>query len=312
MCNLKQKKFIITGGAGFIGSNLVRKLLNQKAKVIVIDDLSSGFEKNLPNNPDLNIIKKQVQKVKLDKFCEIDGLFHLAAQASVPLSIKKFSSSSNNNLLSSLNVLDFCSKYKIPLVYASSSAVYGNMSYGNDMNKSVQIVHPYAADKFMLEEYAKMCNLAFNLSSCGLRFFNVYGPYQDPKNPYSGVISIFANRLLNKMPLEINGGFQKRDFIFIKDVVDAIIASYAYIKNKKVSKVFNVMSSISTSIDELADIMSKYMNVDLKKIYKPLMKNDPIKSSGNSNKIFKELNFKPETNLKDGLKITIDWIKNEE
>lgn len=312
MSNLKQKKFIVSGGAGFIGSNLIRKLLNQKAHIIIIDDLSSGFEKNLPNNQNITIIKKKVQKVNLDKHHEIDGFFHLAAQASVPLSIKQFNSSSNNNLLSSLKVLDFCSKYKIPLVYASSSAVYGNMSYGNDMNKSVEIIHPYAADKYMLEKYAKMCNLAFNLSSCGLRFFNVYGPYQDPKNPYSGVISVFANRLLNKMPLEINGGFQKRDFIFIDDVVNAIILSYYYVKNKNVAKVFNVLTSKSTSVDELADIMSEYINVDLKKIYKPLMKNDPIRSSGNSKTIFEALNFKPETNLKDGLKITIDWIKNEE
>ena len=192
-----QNTWLVTGGAGFIGSHLVEDLISYNQKVVCIDDFSSGFEKNLKNNVFLDVVDNKVQNINFKNFgVKFKGIFHLAAQASAPKSIDDFFLSSSNNLTSSLKVMQIAKELKVPLVYASSSAVYGNLPIGNDGKSDFNILSPYAMDKITMENYANLAKKLFNTTSIGLRFFNVYGPRQDPSNPYSGVISKFIHNLI--------------------------------------------------------------------------------------------------------------------
>ena len=154
---------------------------------------------------------------------KLDAVIHLAAQASVPVSIQSFGRSSSSNLLGTVRIVDFCRIKNIPLVYASSSAVYGNLVIGNDEENIIELLSPYATDKFVMELYCKTSMEIYNMSSIGLRFFNVYGPRQDPTSQYSGVISIFIDRIIKNKPITIYGGYQTRDFVFVKTLLNVYI-----------------------------------------------------------------------------------------
>ena len=229
---MKKGKYLITGCAGFIGSNLVKSLYKNN-ELILIDDLSEGKIKNLPHKLRKKIIKKKIQNIKKLNVKKLDGIFHLAAQASVPLSLLDFYNSTSNNLTSSIKIFELSKKYSAPVVYASSSAVYGNLFLGNDQVKKFSILSPYAQDKLTIENYAKLFFEIYNISSAGLRLFNVYGPGQTASSPYSAVIPIFINRMLKKLPITINGGFQTRDFIYVKDVTDIMKKLMNKIQKKK-------------------------------------------------------------------------------
>ena len=308
---IKNNKYIITGGCGFIGSTLVDYLINDcnVSQVIVIDDLSSGYEKNLPQSKKIQFINSKVQEID-DSFSlkGISGIFHLAAQTSVPYSMKNFFKSSSNNLLSSLKIIDLANKSNLPVVYASSSAIYGNLKLGNDKVSTYEILSPYAQDKLTLEDYFKMAFDIYGLSSIGLRFFNVYGPKQDPSNPYSGVISIFIDSLLSKKPVTVNGGFQTRDFIFVDDIIKILVESMLILKKRQCS-FFNVGTGTSISIDRLLKILIKLTSTNPKIIRKDLPKGDPQESSGSYEKLEKILNVKIKTfhDLESGLEKTLKY-----
>ena len=304
-------KFLVTGGAGFIGSHLVEEMTKFNHEVIVVDDLSSGFEKNLIQNPNINFIKARIQDIDLTYLDGIDGIYHLAAQASVPVSITNFYSSSLNNLDSSLKVLDIAKTFNTPVVYASSSAIYGNLAVGNDEKQIYEILSPYAQDKLTLEVYAKLIFNLYGISSIGLRLFNVYGPRQDPTNPYSGVISIFVDRFLKKLPVHINGGYQTRDFIYVKDVVKLFLYSMEHLFKNKMCAYFNVGTGRSISVDQLFSKLANIMNCEPKKIYKKLPEGDPEKSSGTFEKLNKVLIVDQSsfTKFEEGLAHTIAYFK---
>jgi len=310
----KQKAFVVTGGAGFIGSHLVDELIRRNYNIIIIDNLSSGYLSNISKLEKVQFIEDNVQNINIEGLGEIDGIFHLAAQTSVPVSINKFYSSSSNNLLSSLFVFDSASKFRIPVIYASSSAVYGNLPLGDDQNEKYDILSPYAQDKLTTEHYAKMCWDVYKTPSVGLRFFNVYGPRQDPMNPYSGVISIFIDRLLCNRPVTVNGGYQTRDFIFVKDVVNVMVKSMEHIIKNSFCEAFNVGTEISISIDNLLEIITGIMNVEPVIIRKQLLEGDPEQSSGHFEKLKKilSIDINEFVKLKNGLGSTIDFIKNNQ
>jgi UDP-glucose 4-epimerase len=305
-------KIIITGGAGFIGSNLTDFMLSKNHEVIIIDDLSTGNMDNI--NHALNsvdFIKEKIEKINLNIFNQIDAVVHLAAQPSVPLSITDFKNSSTTNLLSAINIIDYCSQNKIPLVYASSSAVYGELELGNDEVDSVDLLSPYATDKFVMELYAGVAHKLYKLSSIGLRFFNVYGPRQDPSSPYSGVISIFVDRLLMKKGITINGGHQTRDFIYVDDVVKSIYQSLNLTIENKMCEQVNVLTGASISIDKLADMLIEEIEVEVEKKYKELPLGDPEQSNGTTNKMISMFGSSDTTLLRIGLKETIKFIRNK-
>tara|TARA_Y100000022_G_C13184063_1_gene344864 strand:+ start:35 stop:967 length:933 start_codon:yes stop_codon:yes gene_type:complete len=305
-------KFLVTGGYGFIGANLVEKLIEDGNSIIVIDDLSSGKVENISPSKHLKTLHQKIQDTKFDDLdSDIDGIFHLAAQASVPYSIEKYFESSSNNLLGSLKIWEFSQKKCIPIVYASSSAVYGNFPSGDDRHDKFDILSPYALDKLTMENYAKLCHNIYNIPSIGLRFFNVYGPLQDASNPYSGVISIFIDRLLKDKMVTVNGGYQTRDFVFIYDVVNVMKKSMNIILEKNICKAFNVGTGVSTSIDKLLENISSLMNTVPKISREKLPMGDPEISSGNYEKLIKTLNIDLNdfTKLNDGLYITLESMK---
>ena len=307
---MEKGKYLITGCAGFIGSNLVKKIY-KKYDLILVDDLSEGSVKNLPKVLRKKLIKKKIQDIKELKTNKLNGIFHLAAQSSVPLSIEYSYKSSTNNIQSSLKVFEFSKKYSAPVVYASSSAVYGNLPLGNDQKEKFSITSPYAQDKLTVEHYAKVFFEIFNTPSVGLRLFNVYGPGQRSNSVYAAVIPIFINRMLKKLPVTINGGFQTRDFIYIQDVIDIILIAMNKIQKQKKFHVFNLGTGRSVKIDFLFQLIKKIIAVNPRIIRKKLDKFDPKKSSGTYKGISKYLNLKKYnfTKLENGLIKTIESMK---
>jgi len=301
---------LITGGAGFIGSHLVEKLILQKYNVIVIDNLSTGYLNNLNNVFDeITFIRGDLSSYDLYSLDNIESVVHLSAQTSVPISIEDFKNSSHINLLSNLNVLEYCSNSDIPLVYASSSSVYGNNPLGDDMTPSVDLMSPYAVDKYSMELYAEMANTAYGLSSIGLRFFNVYGPRQDPSSQYSGVISIFIDRLKNDNDVQVNGGYQTRDFVFVSDVVNVIEKSIQLTKSELVSERVNVLTGVTYTINELLEILSSILKKNSIIDQRVLPNGDPERSDGTTNKMCKlfEMDIDKMIYLHLGLEKTINF-----
>ena len=305
---MKKGKYLITGCAGFIGSNLVKKLYKEY-DLILVDDLSEGSVKNLPKSLRKKLIKKKIQNIEKFNTKRINGIFHLAAQASVPLSLKDFYKSSSNNLLSSMKIFEFSKKYSAPVVYASSSAIYGNLPLGKDEIEKYSILSPYAQDKLAVEKYAKMFFNVFKVSSVGLRLFNVYGPGQNATSPYSGVIPIFIYKTLKNSSVIINGGFQTRDFIYIDDVTDVMKKSMFKLQKKNICKIFNLGTGRSININKLFLLIKEIIGNNPKVIRKKLEKHDPKKSSGTFNKLKKFLNLKKDsfTKIEDGLIKTINY-----
>ena len=215
-------RFLVTGGAGFIGSHLVHALLEEGHAVRVLDDLSSGHRENLPQQVELaeaDVTDPAAVESAID---DVDGCFHLAAIASVARSHRDWLRSHQVNLTGTINVFDRARpsrrRRELPVVYASTAAIYGNCgSFPVDEESPAAPLSAYGADKHACELHARVAGAIHGVPTIGLRFFNLYGPRQDPLSPYSGVISIFADRLLRGEPVEILGdGEQARDFTFIK------------------------------------------------------------------------------------------------
>ena len=305
---MKKGKYLITGSAGFIGSHLVKKISNEY-DLILVDDLSRGSLKFVPKKYRKKLIKKKIQDLHKVNFKKLKGIFHLAAQSSVPFSLKNLNESSANNLASSIKVFDLAKKYSVPLVYASSSAIYGHLSKGKDNLKKYSITSPYAQDKLTLENYAKMCFEVFKISSVGLRLFNVYGPGQNPNNPYSAVIPIFLNKMKKNISVTINGGYQTRDFIFVDDVIKIMLLSMKKVQNNKKYEIFNVGTNRSVTINYLYSLIKNKLGSKSKFKRRKLDKFDPKKSSGTFKKMNKFLNLKKSffTKLEDGIQKIIDY-----
>jgi UDP-glucose 4-epimerase len=304
---------LVTGGAGFIGSHLCDYLVSKKNRVIVLDDLSTGNVKNLENViKSIVFYNEKVESFDFKKLKDINAVVHLAAQVSVPTSIQNFERSSSSNILSSIKVINYCRKNLIPLVYASSSAIYGDLDIGNDQISDIDLLSPYAADKYSMEIYTQTAYKLYQLSTIGLRFFNVYGPRQDSSSPYSGVISIFVDRLLNGLGIKINGGFQTRDFIYIEDVVDSIYRAINIASKDIVCDQVNVLTGRSISIDEVANILIKEIGNNAVKEYYDLKAGDPKKSEGTTRKMQEllGLNISDMVNIEDGISETLNFIRS--
>tara|TARA_B100000965_G_scaffold138288_1_gene115141 strand:- start:179 stop:772 length:594 start_codon:yes stop_codon:yes gene_type:complete len=197
----------------------------------------------------------------------------------------------------------------VPIVYASSSAIYGHLTKGKDYVKKYSITSPYAQDKLTLENYAQMCHKVFKISSVGLRFFNVYGPGQDPSSPYSAVVPIFLNKMKKNISVIINGGYQTRDFIFVDDVIKIMLLSMKKIQSSKKYEIFNVGTGRSVTINYLYNLIKNKVGSKSKFKKRKLDQFDPKKSSGTFKKMRKFLNLKKTffTKLEDGIQKTINY-----
>ena len=209
--------------------------------------------------------------------------------------------------------MNFQKKYSAPVVYASSSAVYGELPVGNDQKNFFSILSPYAQDKLTIENYAKMSYEIFKIPSIGLRLFNVYGPGQTSISPYSAVVPIFIRRMLKNLPIIINGGFQTRDFIYVEDVTDVMVKSMKKIQKTKTCKNFNLGTGRSIKIDTLFNLIKKIVGTKPRVIRKKIQKYDPKKSSSTLKKINIFLNLKKNnfTKIEDGLVKTINHLKGD-
>lgn len=260
------KRILVTGGAGFIGGHLVRRLIERGYAVYVLDNLSSGRADNLPDG--VKLIEADVLDAETVRsaIAETDGCAHLAAIASVAACNERLTASHAVNITGFLTVLEAINRAgrsDYPLVYASSAAVYGaSQALPLSETSKVAPLSPYGADKYGCELHAAAALAVHGQPSVGLRFFNVYGPGQAPSSPYSGVISLFAARLESGEGVSVYGdGLQTRDFIYVGDVVRALVAALE--GPMKGARVFNVCTGIETTIVDLASIMSRLMQTDL-------------------------------------------------
>ncbi len=297
---MRASKTIITGGAGFIGSNLADHLIKIGHKVIILDNFVSGKKSNLSHHKknDLKIVKIDISKSKkLDKYFKgVDYIFHLAALAQIIPSIKNPKKYFTNNVLGTLNVVKAAKKAKIKkLIYAASSSCYGtpNKIPTSEIDK-IDLKNPYALTKYMGEEIVMRYASMFNMPNISFRFFNVYGPRLTISGQYSAVIANFLSQRKNKKPLTIVGnGKQTRDFIHVDDLANAFIKA---IKSKSFNKVYNLGSGKKTSINTIAKIFGG------KKKYIPRRPGEPKNSLANISKIKKEIKWKPKISIEQGLK----------
>ena len=253
--------YVVTGGAGFIGSHLVDALLAQGHRVRVVDDLSTGHRRNLDPRAELLVADVATPGVMGRALAGADGCFHLAAIASVAKGNEDWLGTHRSNQTATIAVFDAArDNGRLPVVYASSAAVYGAGIDGALHEDLVpQPLSAYGADKLGCELHARVAQHVHGTATIGLRFFNVYGPRQDPCSPYSGVISIFAAGVRNRRPLTINGdGGQTRDFIFVADVVAHLTAAMARLRTVSEAIVLNVCTGRATSILDLAHTLASY------------------------------------------------------
>ncbi len=311
--NKKIKKALVTGGAGFIGSHLVDALLSNGCQVVVLDNLSTGRLSNLKHIIDkISFHKGDIRdRETLDnavKDCEV--VFHQAAVVSVPQTVEDPVGSARVNEIGTLLVLEAARKHHVKrVVLASSSAVYGDdPDLPKIENMVVKPLTPYAVQKLTGEYYARIYYDLYGLETCCLRYFNVYGPRQDPSSPYSGVISIFMSRALSqKSPVIYGNGGQYRDFIFVNDVVKANML--AAISESASGEVFNIGTGKYVTIDRLWSMAGALCSLNIKPEYKPPRDGDIVESVASIDQAKKVLGFNPEYSFEEGLKITFDWYK---
>jgi UDP-glucose 4-epimerase len=250
--------FLVTGGAGFIGSHLCDALLARGDRVRILDDLSTGRRANVPPSAELIVGDIADPEAALAATDGIDGCFHLAAIASVERGVNDWLGTHRANLTGAISIFDAIRRHgtKAPVVYASSAAVYGDcQTIPIAESAERRPLSAYGADKYGCELHAVTATHVHGIPTVGLRFFNVYGPRQDPRSPYSGVISIFAERIARGEPVVIYGdGEQTRDFVHVSDVVAALLAGMKL--RPEVASVFNVCTGTATSILALAGLIA--------------------------------------------------------
>ena len=295
--------YLVTGGAGFIGSHLVDQLIQSGNSVIVLDDLSSGKKSNI--NSDCEFIEGNITDTNLlnNLFDRIDFCYHLAAIVSVQKSIDDWLLSHNVNLGGTINIFNEAAKKAVPVIYASSAAIYGDCkTLPISENVNIKQTSPYGLDKYCCEMQARLFGDIHKLKTVGLRFFNVYGKRQDPSSPYSGVISIFSDRISKNAPIEVFGnGKQERDFIHVSDIVDGLVKAQQSVSSN--APIYNICTGTGTSINKLIDAMFDLSNITVDVNYLAARKGDILKSIGNPVKAKKDLNFVAKLDIKEGLKL---------
>jgi UDP-glucose 4-epimerase len=302
--------FLVTGGAGFLGSHLVDALLRQRHLVRVLDDLSSGDRENLPQQIEFLHGGITDPTAVEEAFDGIDACFHLAAIASVVRSNREWLHTHEVNLTGTLNVLNQARRLRhrreIPIVYASSAAIYGDcptIPIGEDT--PVAPLSAYGADKSACELHARVAGAVHEIPTVGLRFFNLYGPRQDAQSPYSGVIALFADRLRFGEPVEIFGdGEQVRDFTYVGDAVGALDRALPAASTS--GPVFNICTGKGTSVRALAETMAELYQTDINAYHRPARSGEARISVGDPRRAAERLGFKAETILADGLAITLE------
>jgi len=303
-------KFLVTGGAGFIGSHLCDALIARGDSVRVLDDLSTGSRANLPSGVPLieaDVADPDATQTAIEG---VDGIFHLAAIASVQRGVTDWLGTHRANLTGTITLLDAIrhTGRPIPMVYASSAAVYGDCpTIPITEDVACRPLSAYGADKYACELHARVAGHVHGIPTTGLRFFNVYGPRQDPASPYSGVISIFCRHAAQGTPIDIFGdGAQTRDFIFVADIVAALLAAMR--QPSTVAPVFNVCTGTPTTVLALArtimDLAGKAPDIR----HRPPRPGDIRHSIGSADRARAMLGLGTPVPLRSGLGKVLDWL----
>ena len=315
----RNKVFLITGGAGFIGSHLTDRLIKKKHKVVVIDNLSTGRKENL--NPaffkkggassEAKFYKIDIQSPKISDIFRKEKpeiVFHFAAQINVRKSVANPIEDAKINILGSLNILENCKKARVKKIIFSSTggAIYGEAALiPTPESYTAFPLSPYGIAKLTIEKYLNYYFKVFGLAFVSLRLANVYGPRQNPKGE-AGVVAIFCDKLLkNEQPIIFGDGRQTRNYVFVDDVVDASILAA---ETNKVG-IFNVGTGIETNINKLYQLILKKTGKEIKPIFESTKPGDLKRSCLDCAKIKKQLGWQPRYSLEQGLEKTVKWFK---
>ena len=301
-------QYLITGGAGFIASHIAEELIHQKHDIILLDDMSAGNTKNI--RPDAEFIKGSVtNKALLDEICkthDIEGIFHLAAVASVQKSIEDPGLVHEVNATGTLNILTAAKEHSIrKVVLSASAAAYGdNPVFPKREDMLPEPLSPYAVSKITGEMYCRNFADLFGVETVALRYFNVFGPRQDPNAEYAAVIPKFIERIVHgKKPIIFGDGNQTRDFVFVKDVVQANILAM----NSHISGLYNIGTGIQTSLNDLAGMVMRAAGVSCDITYETARPGDIRYSVADISKAGKELGYAPKYSIEDGIRETVEY-----
>ena len=311
---LKFSKVLVTGGAGFIGSHLVDRLLSEGLEVWVYDNFSSGRMENIAHHKDssaFHLVKGDIRdSAAVNKVVKnVDAVFHEAALVDVALSVKNPILFDDVNVDGTLNLLKASLDHGVKrFIFASSAAVYGNTQPAKKKeNMRLKPISPYGVSKLASENYIQVFNELYGLETVCLRYFNVYGTRQAFTSSYSGVITSFVNRLLQKQPPIIHGdGKQTRDFVHVGDVVSANLLALTC--ESAVGEIYNIASGVTTSIFGLAKLLLQIMNaVDLTPTFAETRQGDIKHTSADIRKAEERLGFSPKISLRAGLSTLVNW-----
>ena len=307
---------LVTGGAGFIGSHMVEELISDGWDVTVFDNLITGKRENLEDllgDPRLTFVVGDItDKNLLNKLLEgKDAVFHFAAMVSVPLSIELPEECHAVNVTAFNNLIIALKDKKIPLIYASSAAVYGSRDEGIRHEGEIPLpMSPYGASKAINEIQAGSAARVWGLDSVGFRFFNVYGPRQQPFGAYASVIPRFCCAIAKgDSPVVFGDGTQTRDFIYVKDLTSVLLKMF-YKDTKNRGRVFNLGTGINMSVNELLKMISEIMASDVKEERKPERAGDIKNSIADITLLKEEIGDIDFTDIRLKLKKTADWYKN--
>ncbi|MDP2939747.1 MAG: SDR family oxidoreductase [Candidatus Omnitrophota bacterium] len=306
-------KYLVTGGAGFIGSHIVERLVKLGQDVRVLDNFSCGKEENLKGSINkIELIKADIRDADAVNraVLGVDFVLHQAALRSVPKSLSNPSDYNAVNIDGTLNLLEAAGQAKVKrFVFASSCAIYGvNHKFPQEESDLPKLISPYALTKLTGEYYCRIFSKNYGLETVSLRYFNVFGPRQALDDEYSAVIPKFITCILNNQPPPIHGsGKQSRDFIYIDNVVEANILA-TKIANIE-SQVINVANGKDYSILDLVALLNKIMGKSIKPIFTPPRPGDVLKALADISKAKKILKYKPKVNFEQGLKRTLEWFQ---
>ena len=301
--------WLVTGGCGFIGSHLADALVARGDRVRILDDLSTGHRANAPAAAEIVVGDVANSDLVASAMAGVDGCFHLAAVASVQRSTEEWLATHRANLTGSIAVFEAARRCRdggpAPVVYASSAAVYGD-NPDAPLGEAARTgpLSAYGADKLGTEQHAKVAGHVHGVPTLGFRFFNIFGPRQDPDSPYSGVIAIFAERLKAGRPITVFGdGRQVRDFVYVADVVDYLVAAVERCAAR--APVFNICTGRQTSVLDLAETIARITGTPLETNYQSARTGDIRTSIGDPAKLIDAFGRAPAIRLADGLRRTL-------
>ena len=305
--------YLVTGGAGFIGSHLTEELVRRDERVRVIDSLITGHRKNLAHLAGVHFVEGDLADLAVARRAVegVDYVLHQAAIPSVPRSVDDPITSNRANIDSTLNLLVAARDARVKrVVYAGSSSAYGNTpTLPKHEEMPTNPLSPYALQKLVGEQYMQLFTALYGLETVVIRYFNVFGPRQDPSSPYSGVISVFAKALLeNKAPTIHGDGEQTRDFTYVANVVDGVLR--AVTAPEASGKVINVATGTRISLNKLFASMRDTVGSQLEPAYGPTRSGDVKDSLADISRAHALLGYEPLVPLEEGLKKTIDWYRS--